>query len=213
MSAGPPLLAVHGWGFDSGFWMPVLERLPDFRGDAVDLGFYGRPRRPKVPRPLILAHSMGLAWALANIPRPWAGVLAVNAFPRFTRSPDFVDGVPPRLIERMLARFDEAPAQVTADFLSRCGIAEPVVDGFAPEPLKESLAWLARCDERSALRMLTCPVQALAGTNDPIIPQGMSTAGFAAETLILAEGGGHLMPLTHPDWVASQIRLFAARLG
>lgn len=208
-----PLLAVHGWGFDAGFWMPVLERLPDFRGDAVDMGFYGAPKRPKVPRPLILAHSMGLAWALANIPRPWAGVLAVNAFPRFTRSPDFVDGVAPRLVERMLARFDEAPAQVAADFLARCGIASPDTSAIDPAPMKETLAWLARCDERSALRMLSCPVMALAGTHDPIVPTGMSLASFPAESLVLAEGGGHLLPLTHPDWVASQVRLFAARLA
>lgn len=208
----PPLLAVHGWGFDAGFWMPVLERLPDFRGDCVDMGFYGRPKRPKVPRPLILAHSMGLAWALANIPRPWAGLLAVNAFPRFTRATTFIDGVPPRLVERMLARFDEAPQQVTADFLLRCGIQSPDVSMIAAEPLKESLSWLARCDERTALRMLPCPVLALAGTGDPIVPQGMSLASFAPEDLILAEGGGHLLPLTHPDWVASQVRLLAARL-
>jgi pimeloyl-[acyl-carrier protein] methyl ester esterase len=208
-----PLLAVHGWGFDAGFWMPVLERLPDFRGDAVDMGFYGRPRRPKVPRPLILAHSMGLAWALANIPRPWAGVLAVNAFPRFTRSPDFVDGVAPRLVERMLARFDETPAQVAADFLARCGIDSPDTSAIDPVPLKETLAWLTRCDERSALRMLSCPVMALAGTLDPIVPTGMSLASFPAENLVLAEGGGHLLPLSHPDWVASQVRLFAARLA
>ncbi|EME69829.1 hydrolase or acyltransferase [Paramagnetospirillum caucaseum] len=207
-----PLLAVHGWGFNAGFWMPVLDRLPDFRGDCIDMGFYGTPKRPKVPRPLVLAHSMGLAWALANIPRPWAGVLAVNAFPRFTRSPTFVDGVPPRLVERMLARCDEAPQQVAADFLARCGVESPDTSGIDAAPLKDELAWLAKCDERTALRMLPCPVLALAGTNDPIVPQAMSLASFAPETLTLVEGAGHLLPLTHPDWLATQVRLFAARL-
>jgi pimeloyl-[acyl-carrier protein] methyl ester esterase len=61
--------------------------------------------------------------------------------------------------------------------------------------------------------MLTCPVMALAGTNDPIVPQGMSVASFAPETLTLVEGAGHLLPLSHPDWVAAQVRAFAARLA
>ena len=209
----PTVLAVHGWGFDAGFWQPVLERLPDFAAESVDMGFHGEARIPKVTRPLVLAHSMGLAWALAHIPRPWAGLLAVNAFPRFTRSPQFVDGVPPRLLERMLSRFDEAPAQVTTDFLARCGVAAPDTGGLRPEPLKAALAWLAQCDERTTLKMLSCPFLALAGTQDPIVPSAMSIASFPPEHLILAEGGGHLLPQSHPDWVASQLRLFAARLA
>ncbi len=208
----PPILAVHGWGFDPAFWTPMLDRLPDFKAERVDLGFRGEPRIPKVARPLILAHSMGLAWALTNIPRPWAGVLAVNAFPRFTRSPQFVEGVPPRMIERMVARFSSAPAEVTAEFLGRCGVESPDVATIRPDPLRKALVWLAGCDQRSALKMLGCPLLALAGTLDPIVPQAMSIAGFPPECLVLAEGGGHLLPLTHPDWTASQLRAFAARL-
>jgi len=30
--------------------------------------------------------------------------------------------------------------------------------------------------------------------------------------MVLAEGADHLLPQNHPDWVASQIRLFAAGL-
>ncbi|MBI3446763.1 MAG: alpha/beta hydrolase [Magnetospirillum sp.] len=209
----PTVLAVHGWGFHAGFWQGVLERLPDFGAESVDMGFYGEPRLPKVSRPLILAHSMGLAWALAHIPRPWAGILAVNGFTRFSRSPQFVDGVPPRLIERMLARFDEAPAQVTADFLTRCGVDTPDTSAIRPEPLKAALSWLESCDERTTMKMLPCPLQALAGASDSIVPPAMSMACFPPEHLILAEGGGHLLPLSHPDWVAAQLRLFAARLA
>ncbi|CAA7625364.1 Predicted hydrolase or acyltransferase [Candidatus Terasakiella magnetica] len=208
----PTLLLVHGWGFNGGFWSDLLDHLPDFPAEVVDLGFYGAPIIPTVKRPLVIAHSMGLAWALANIPRPWAGVLAVNAFPRFTRAPHFVEGVPPRLVERMLARFAEEPAEVTAEFLRRCGIeTPPPAAALNPERLGEALAWLGKCDERTALKMLNCPVQAIAATKDTIVPEAMSRAAFAGLDLVLAEGGGHLLPLTHPDWLAAQIRQFAAR--
>ncbi|RAU21368.1 alpha/beta hydrolase [Paramagnetospirillum kuznetsovii] len=205
------LLCVHGWGFGGGFWESLLARLPDFESERIDMGFYGEPYIPAVRRPLVVAHSMGLAWALAHIPRPWAGVLAVNAFPRFTRSQHFIEGVAPRMIERMQARFAHEPQAVTADFLSRCGVQAPDVSAIDPVPLDEALAWLGKCDERTSYLMLSCPRMALAGLADPIVPKEMSVASFPAEELILAEGGGHLLPLSHPDWVASQLRQLAAR--
>lgn len=207
------LVFVHGWGFDAQFWTPVAERLPEFARVFVDFGFReAAAHHPKVPGAIVVGHSMGFAWALANLPRPWAGAIAVNAFPRFTRSPDFVSGVAPRMVERMLAKFAEAPAAVTRDFLGRAGVAEPQVDDIRPEPLGEALSWLAACDERAAMKALDCPLLALAGTRDAIVPEAMSREAFAQAALVLAEGADHLLPRSHPEWVASQIRLFAAGL-
>lgn len=211
----PPrtLMFVHGWGFDSAFWQPVAERLPEFSRVYVEFGFHGAIiNQPKMPGAIIIGHSMGFAWALANMPRPWAGAMSVNGFPRFTRAPDFVSGVAPRMIERMIARFADEPAKVTADFLIRCGIDSPNTDHLNTKSLGDALTWLGECDERAALRRLDCPIQALAGTSDGIVSDPMSRESFANHPLILAEGAGHLLPLTHPDWVASQIRLFSAGL-
>lgn len=206
------LLFVHGWGFDASFWAPVAQRLPDFQREFVDLGFRGEPATPWVESPLVVAHSMGLAWALANIPRPWAGAVTVNAFARFTRSPDFVSGVAPRLIERMVAKFADEPQAVTADFLSRCGVDKPDTEGMDIPRLGEMLRWLAACDERPALAALDCPLQPLAGMRDMIVPEQMSRESFANYPLVLAEEGGHLLPQSHPEWVAQNIRHFAAGL-
>lgn len=213
MNAMRTVVFVHGWGFDAGFWQPVAERLPEFARVFVDFGFRTNPAHfPKVPGAIVVAHSMGFAWALANLPRPWAGAVAINAFPRFTRSSDFVSGVPPRMIERMLAKFADEPAVVTSDFLSRCGVAQPEVEGIRPAPLGDALKWLAVCDERAAMRELECPMLALAGTRDAIVSEAMSREAFAETSLVLAEGADHTLPSSHPDWVASQIRLFAATL-
>lgn len=213
MSAMRTLVFVHGWGFDASFWQPVAERLPEFARVFVDFGFRAhQPHHPKVPGAIVVGHSMGFAWALANLPRPWAGAVAVNAFPRFTRSPDFVSGVAPRMIERMVAKFAEDPAHVTTDFLSRCGVEHPDIADIRPAALGEALTWLANCDERTAMRTLDCPMLALAGTRDAIVPEAMSREAFAEVPLVLAEGADHLLPVSHPDWVASQIRLFSAHL-
>lgn len=207
------LLFVHGWGFDPTFWKAVSERLPDFRREAADLGFRNPGHMPRVERPIIIAHSMGLAWALANIPQPWAGAVAVNGFARFTRAPDFVSGVGPRLVERMVTKFAGQPQAVAADFLARCGIDSPETATLRTAPLGEALSWLGICDEREALAALDCPLVALAGTHDQIVTEAMSRESFARHRLVLAEGCGHLLPLSHPDWVATQIRAFAAEIS
>lgn len=213
MTAMRTLVFVHGWGFDAQFWQPVAERLPEFARVFVEFGFRSAtPHHPKVPGAIVVGHSMGFAWALANLPRPWAGAIAINAFPRFTRAPDYVAGVAPRSLERMLAKFAEEPGTVTTDFLGRCGVESPQVDDIRPGPLGEALTWLAQCDERAALKALECPVLALAGTRDAIVPESMSRDAFAAVPLVLADGAGHLLPRSHPEWVASQIRLFSASL-
>jgi pimeloyl-[acyl-carrier protein] methyl ester esterase len=206
------LLFVHGWGFDSTVWDEVIRRLDGMDCAAVDLGFRGERRLPEIQGPLVVGHSMGFAWALAHLPGPWAGAVAVNAFPRFTRADDFPDGVPPHRLQRMQAQFAETPAEVTATFLARCGVAEPDVAGLRPGPLAEGLAWLAECDQRAALATLACPLLALAGDADPLVTPAMSRAGFAGRPLDFLPDGGHLLPVTHPEWLAARIRAFAAEL-
>lgn len=205
------LVFVHGWGFDATFWRPVAERLPEFNRVFADFGFTGAlPNHPKMPDAIVVGHSMGFAWALSQVPRPWKGAIAVNAFPRFSRAPDFVSGVAPRMVERMITKFADEPAAVAADFLARCGVAAPDTERMQHARLGEALGWLATCDERAALKALTCPVLALSGTRDQIVPEAMSREAFAGHNLVLAEGAGHLLPVSHPDWVAGQIRLFAS---
>ncbi|AVM73819.1 alpha/beta fold hydrolase [Magnetospirillum gryphiswaldense] len=206
------LAFVHGWGFDAHFWRPVADRLPEFARIFVDLGFRAEAVRPGANNPIIIGHSMGFAWALAGFPRPWAGAVAVNAFPRFTRAQDFVAGTPPRSLDRMIERFATHPHEVTADFMQRCGIDAADTETIRPAPMAEALKWLAECDERQTMAQLDCPLLALAGTRDLVVPEAMSRDSFPPQCLTLVEGAGHLLPWTHPDWVASQIRLFASTI-
>lgn len=206
------LLFLHGWGFGPDIWDGVLSRLNPARYLAADLGFRGRPALPHVERPLVIGHSLGFAWALARVPRPWARAVAVNGFPRFTRSDDFPAGVPSRMVERMVAKFATEPETVIADFLSRCGIGEPDLAGLDRERLGQALAWLGACDERTALASLDCPLLALAGGRDAIVPDAMSRTGFAGRPLEIHPDGGHLLPLSHPEWVARSIAALAATL-
>lgn len=198
-----PILFIHGWGFGPEIWRDVAALVDNCA--FVDLGFRGEFALPEVESPIIVGHSMGFAWALAHIKQPWAGAVAVNAFPRFTRAEDFPNGLQPRPLERMRTQFTTTPAETTAAFLARCGLANVDVSQIRPEPLADSLTWLTQCDERIALAALKCPLRALAGGADPLIPPAMSQAGFAGHSLEFIPEGGHLLPLTHPQRIAAAI--------
>lgn len=192
------IVLVHGWGFDASVWDGVRAALGCDDVATVDLGFFGGPATP-LPEAVTLAvgHSLGCLWLLAERPDLADRLVAVNGFSRFTAAPDFAEGVPPRMVERMARRLGEAPAEVVDTFRARCG-AGPA----AGTPDTARLAWgldlLLSGDARPAR-----PRLALAGTNDPIVPPAMTTAAFGAGVRWL--DGGHLLPLTHPQAVASAI--------
>jgi len=208
----PVVLLVHGWGFDAGGWAPLQQAL----GDAVetvawDLGFRGNARRPAVPegRPVVaVGHSLGLLWLLRERPLVWRALVSINGFPRFTRADDFPQGVAPRLLERMIARFGEAPQAVYADFMSRCGVAAPDTDGLAANMLADGLQALLTWDQRAGAMVDLV----LAGRADPIVNEAMTLAAFPRSP-IEWQDGGHLLPLTAPDWCAAKLLAFLETMG
>ncbi len=206
----PTLLFVHGWGFSADFWQPLRQRLNGIPCLAWDLGFHGAPNRPlpAADGPVVaVGHSFGLLWLLKEHPLPWRALVSINGFSRFTRADDFPQGVAPRLLERMAARLEEAPAAVHRDFLARCGMEAAASDGLDPARLAWGLSALAGWDCRAA-----APVDlALCGRQDPIVPPAMSEALFAP-ALAKWRDGGHLLPLSDPDWCARQLTAYLETL-
>lgn len=202
----PHLLLVHGWGFDAGFWTPMLQALGgDMPATAWDLGFHGRPSRPALPPgvPVVaVGHSFGLLWLLKERPLDWTRLVSINGFSRFTRADDFPSGVAPRVLQRMIDRLAEHPEPVFLDFMGKCGLADPVLDDLDLDALAWGLKALAEWDCRQdGLVDL-----ALAGRRDTILPMAMTDALFP-QPLARWHDGGHLLPLTDPVWCAQQVRI------
>jgi pimeloyl-[acyl-carrier protein] methyl ester esterase len=197
------LVFVHGWGFDAGFWDPVRESLGHPHTLAADLGFRGEPLMPEWPGDgIAVGHSLGLLWLLKTRPFPWRALVAVNGFTRFPKGAGFEAGVPPRLIERMIAKAEGDHAAVAADFLARCGLPEAETEDLHRDALIEGLQWLSEWDCRGC----AAPLVALAGRRDPIATPAMTLSCFPPDRIRWREDGGHLLPLTHPGWCADMIR-------
>ncbi len=211
----PHLVFVHGWGFDAGFWTPLRGRLSHFETSALDLGFYGKPKTYKnQSHPIIaIGHSLGFLWLLREKPFPWDALIGINGFPRFTQAPDFPEGIPIHLLNKMRDEFATSPHAALDNFSRLCGDKGTWKADGAPdlEMFAKGLEWLERWDERAAFTIETAPVLLLAGTRDAVVPPAMSKAMAAlnpAATLKWKDGGNHLLALTDPQWCADEIEGF-----
>lgn len=197
------LLFAHGWGFDQAFWQPLAGLLDEWPQAIDDRGYFGTPCAPRVDGPcLAVTHSFGTMRILADPPPGLAGIVAINGFERFTALSG-KPGVAPRVVDRMLRRFDEDPRGVLAEFRRACGCGKPF-DAIDPAPLRADLLRL-----RDACPPLPqVPIVALTGGRDPILPVQMRETVFAGCDVrrLQDEAAGHLLPLENPALCAMAIR-------
>lgn len=204
------LLFAHGWGFDRHFWNRVAMLLPEWEHLRDDRGYFGDPLSPEVEGPCIaVAHSFGVMRVLADPPRGLAGLVAINGFERFTALPG-KPGVPARVVDLMLRRFDRDPRAVVEEFRRRVGCEEPC-GAIDPAPLGFDLLRLR--DARPPLPGV--PVLVLHGAADPLLPEPMRRECFPGSGTDRLQHGtaGHLLPLQDPQLCAQAVRGMAERLS
>ncbi len=216
----PRLVLVHGWGFEPGIWQGLRGALAEFESSTIDLGYYGPPCGPAFPpdRPVVVVgHSLGVLWLLKTRPFPWQALVSINGFPRFVEGEGYEPAVRMRVIDRMIRRLAADPAGVVEEFRHRCGATGPLPDGPVPDALLQGLTWLrdwdARQEEGSPNQE---PILALSGGVDPILPAGMDEhcfSNFGDVQRIRHDKGGHLLPVTNPEWCAQQVRAFLTELA
>lgn len=207
-------LFVHGWSFDRSFWDALLLRLRDYDCYVRDRGYWGGSVAEAVPPPgyVAVGHSAGVMDLLGDLPPGCAGLIAINGFTRFAAAEQF-PGVPHRLLDRMIARLDEVPGETVAAFRARLG-AEAALPAdveaghvLQQDRLREGLVALRDGDLRDRLSRFSLPFVALGGAEDPLVSPAMTAASFGSSA-ILRPDGGHLLPLTDPDWCAGHLREF-----
>lgn len=208
------LLFVHGWGFDASFWDALAARLDGYEHERDDRGYYGAPA-PMVcdGRCIAITHSFGTMRLLAEPPPGLAGVVAINGFDRFIAGPGY-PGVPPRLVETMIARFDRAPHHVLDEFRARCGCgpAHPRIDQAR---LAADLERMRTTDVRGVTAGLDTPLLSLHSAHDRIVPAAMRDAALAGSGKLerrIHPHAGHLLPTDEPDWCAATIAAFLESL-
>jgi pimeloyl-[acyl-carrier protein] methyl ester esterase len=209
----PTLLFVHGWAFDASVWDRLRAELTDWPQAVTDAGYFGEPMRPPLAGPVVaIGHSLGAMRLMCEPPAMCVGMIFINGFSRFAAAPDFPQGVPGRLLDRMLRRLQRETTALVNDFRRRCG-ASPTGAPPSYDRLLGGLRELKERDGRAALRAIAQPVLALAGKRDPIVSNAMSAAAFDGRPVIWCKNGGHLLPLVEPAWCGAQIGAFLRSLA
>jgi len=200
---------VHGWGFGPGIWGELRAKLPgNTHLYALNLGFIrdGTGDAGDWPEaPIAIGHSLGLLWLLHHKKKhDFRALVSIQGFDRFCPH------IPQSRVERMRRELAADPAATMAQFWRACS-TQP----FAPPDLldlarlDEGLGWLLDWDETATKADLDCPVLALAARDDAIVPASMSSAIWGEEKIVWSEGGGHVLPLSKPEWCAQHVLDFA----
>lgn len=201
---------VHGWAFGPEIWRDLAPLLPKIEPVFADRCYFGAAEFSPPQEPAIwITHSFGTMLALQNMSENCRALIAINGFDRFSASAEF-PGVPPRLLDRMLARFEAQPVAVVSDFRARCG-ADAATPVLSENCLREDLTALRDDDCRELTSQLRCPVLSLQAANDPILPQSLREAALHSAPNarhITHPSAGHLLPLEDPQWCARAISEF-----
>jgi pimeloyl-[acyl-carrier protein] methyl ester esterase len=201
------LVFVHGWALGPEIWDALALRLADVAQVRADLGFYGAQNIPDLrDGDILVGHSLGLLWGLSR-KTDWAGVIAINAFARFSLDAAGRGCVKPAALRAMRQGLQRDPRACADSFRASLGIA-PASATAQKKRLMEGLDLLRDGEatpEAGARRWLI-----LGAEDDSLAPPSASRdlAALLGGALALRENGGHGLPWTAPVFCAEQIKAF-----
>jgi len=207
------IIFVHGWGFDGSIWDNVICELNDIETVCLDLGFFGQEQTSFNDKDAIfITHSMGLAWVLKNVKPSYKGLVSINGFTKFCQAEDWPEGVPQRMLSRMIRQFDKNPETVWSDFMIKSGLDNPVYPPYTNlATLSKGLKDLGEWDVREEFSALSCPKLICCAKGDMIVSEKLSDDSFG-KGVEWYESANHLLPLQQAPSIAAHIRSFVEKL-
>jgi len=189
---GSPLVLLHGWGFDSQIWSPIIPLLSSkYHLYCVDLpGFGETPWMEWLSFQAILLDKLPATFALAgwSLGGLYATRLAVEntdrvthliniaSSPRFTQDTNWA-GIETGILENFHSNLLENPARTLQQFqaLQQHNLSTPQGQNPSPQGLQSGLTILRDWDLRTALIPLKKPVCYMFGRLDAIVPANTLT--------------------------------------
>ncbi|PCJ98123.1 MAG: hypothetical protein COA45_08190 [Zetaproteobacteria bacterium] len=200
------IVFVHGWGMNSKIWDAMSASFLEADCSVVDLGFIGGDENTQCSKAIYITHSLGTMWALKHHLSDIEALVVVNGFSCFL---DFAQA---RVLRTMQKRLLRNPSVQMQSFWESCGVPDDAQNQFSDplntDKLHEGLEWLINWDLSEPLRALQAPVLSLSGRNDFVLPHNKMKTQWAGYDMQTHEHGGHVLPLSHPQWCADQIKGF-----
>lgn len=198
---------VHGWGMNAQIWSQVAAGFPDDDIYCPELGFVGGIHaHDTCGKAVYVTHSLGTMWALKHHAPDMKALIVINGFTCFHPF------TPERILRTMQKRLARNPAAQMHSFWDSCGLPEEMqnnLDGaLNTDRLQGGLEWLIDWDMADALQALAVPILSLSGRDDLVLPHEKMQVQWAGFDLQTHGQGGHILPLSHPDWCVDKIKGF-----
>jgi pimeloyl-[acyl-carrier protein] methyl ester esterase len=210
---GSPLVLLHGWGFDSAIWDPLLPFLQEkYTVYSVDLPGFGFTAWMtwEIFEALLLSllppHFAILGWSLGGLAAMRLAlshsarithIYCIATSPYFLREPGW-----PGVKKTVLDTFYQQLLQNKDELLHKLG---NMIQSYPANPSLEGLIWGLDClknwDLREALREWNKPICFMFGLIDPILPISIHramTKNYPKFQYIIFQQSGHIPFLTEP---------------
>lgn len=198
----PKVIFVHGWGYDTSVWDPIIQNLNNVDVRCIELGFLGDEPQTDFDAKdaLIIGHSLGVMWALKHIKQTPKAFISINGFDCFYKF------TPAEIFKDIAECLDKDPVNYMKEFWAGNGVKPSKVQNLNVVRIKEGLSWLMYCDENKALKELSCPVSALASMGDKIVPARASKKIWGTHKLLWSKEGDHMLPISNPEFCVIHIQ-------
>lgn len=189
----------HGWGFDKTFWDPLAALLPKPH-TYFDRGYWGSPQEPcfdLAEHWIGIGHSLGWHTMMMSDTSRFTAFVGINGFHAF--------GAQPRVLDRMIKKFETQPDQVLRDFYKQAGLTSFVHAGIMH--LDKLYKDLIRLRALPALSPMHTPRLMLASKQDLIVPyQYQKTEFIELQEKHTHTSAHHALGFLEAEWCAVHIR-------
>lgn len=204
----------HGWGYDASFGEALkkifAQNFPTSPWVNLDLGYFGQPTisvDEVIDSDISwvgIGHSLGFS-KLVQAKVKWTALVAMSGFTYFCGA----QGVPERVVARMILSYKKDPSAVLNAFWLRCGVTGPRVDGEDIMPdLKYDLDKLKTVDVRGELDP-RLPLLALASPDDPLVSLDHMASCFKDSCIhVCPEPCAHGLGVKEAEWAYRRILSF-----
>lgn len=233
----PPVILIHGAGWDHLFWPPEIRRMPGYRIYSLDLPGHGKTRGPGrqfiekysadvtafmdalgVSRAVIAGHGMGGAISLSlacNNPDRIAGAVMISSGPYLPIPATILEDAAnistfPQAVKKLgnISIGSQTTAALRESIFRRLGEARQSL-------LLNDLVASQHFNMLDSLGSVDCPVLVVCGTEDKFTPIHLSEAlsgkirGAALQTM---DGASHMVPLEQPRRLARILQVFLSTI-
>ncbi len=195
------IVFVHGWASGPFVWDKVIDDFKEYNPTVLNLGFFEKENVKVTEGKFIgIGHSLGGLWLLKHYPERLSGFISIASFNCFYKD------VPHQILDGMKSNIAKDMLKEISIFWDHAGLKKPQnLINLNTTKLILGLNWLSKWGANVPKNI---PVKVLASKNDLIVTKRMTKSNWGEFDIQWIDEGGHMLPLTQPEFCIEHIKEF-----